>query len=517
MIKLNRYQEVGWVLLTCALFFFIGNGNTPLFDLDEGAFSAATMEMLQRQNYITTYLNGELRFDKPILIYWLQAASVTLWGLTEFSLRLPSALMASFWVISLYVFCRSRMTFEQAITTSLLLGSATGVVIIGRAATADALLNALLCFTLLDAYRIFENQAQRPWIIRRAYLWIGLGLLAKGPVAILIPLATITLYAAVKQSWKTWWAILWSPSGWLITLAVAAPWYLLEYKDQGQAFIDGFFLKHNLARFNSTFEGHGGHWLYYFGLLPLVLLPNTGLLIRSLGGIKLTQLTDLQLFGLCWIGFVFTFFSLSGTQLPHYILYGITGLSLFIGPALKDTPRAWLLWPSVFLIALYASLPILLEKVTAGTQDMVLQAMIADGVYHFDTSYYVGLIIACLCLAGLYTVARQLSQQILGISCVHTVVLTMLVLPAIGNIQQGPTKEAAILASTLDLPVGSYQLNHPSFSVYLGQPVPRLKANSLHQEAHLLITKCDHDPLPNHYEILFSKGCILLLQAEENP
>lgn len=58
-----------WILVLVAVNFLVGLGTVPLFDLDEGAFSAATMEMLQRQDFITTYLGGELRFDKPILIY----------------------------------------------------------------------------------------------------------------------------------------------------------------------------------------------------------------------------------------------------------------------------------------------------------------------------------------------------------------------------------------------------------------------------------------------------------------
>src|SRR5204863_213682 len=56
--------------------FFLLLGGAPLFDVDEGAFSQATLEMFQRGDFLSTYLNGEPRYDKPILVYWLQAASV---------------------------------------------------------------------------------------------------------------------------------------------------------------------------------------------------------------------------------------------------------------------------------------------------------------------------------------------------------------------------------------------------------------------------------------------------------
>jgi len=75
--------------------FFLFLGDAPLFDVDEGAFSEATLEMFQRGDFLSTYLNGQPRYDKPILIYWLQAASVAAFGANEFAFRFPSAARAS--------------------------------------------------------------------------------------------------------------------------------------------------------------------------------------------------------------------------------------------------------------------------------------------------------------------------------------------------------------------------------------------------------------------------------------
>ena len=75
--------------------------------------------MLERRDFITTYLNGQLRFDKPILIYWLQALSVSVFGLHEWSLRLPSALAASGWLWTIMAFVRPvrRRAASCAVTT----------------------------------------------------------------------------------------------------------------------------------------------------------------------------------------------------------------------------------------------------------------------------------------------------------------------------------------------------------------------------------------------------------------
>ncbi|MDV7401890.1 glycosyltransferase family 39 protein, partial [Arthrospira platensis SPKY1] len=96
-----------YVLLALALFFFFYPlGAAPLFDLDEGAFSQATREMFLRGDFLATSLHGQPRYDKPILSYWLQAASVVLFGINEFAFRLPSALASTAWALLIFGFVR---------------------------------------------------------------------------------------------------------------------------------------------------------------------------------------------------------------------------------------------------------------------------------------------------------------------------------------------------------------------------------------------------------------------------
>src|SRR4051794_41411660 len=90
-------RRIAWAL-ALALPLLWQLGGVPLFDVDEGAFSEATREMLASGDWGHTTLNGAARFDKPIGVYWLQAASVHAFGLNEFALRLPSAL--SIWAMA---------------------------------------------------------------------------------------------------------------------------------------------------------------------------------------------------------------------------------------------------------------------------------------------------------------------------------------------------------------------------------------------------------------------------------
>src|SRR5215471_10531127 len=95
-------------IVAVLLSFFFALGRAPLFDVDEGAFSQATLEMFERGDFLFTYLNGQPRYDKPILVYWLQAASVLLLGPTEFAFRLPSAVCATLWCALVFAFTKKN-------------------------------------------------------------------------------------------------------------------------------------------------------------------------------------------------------------------------------------------------------------------------------------------------------------------------------------------------------------------------------------------------------------------------
>src|SRR5919108_347034 len=94
-------------------------------------FRPTTLEMFERGDFLSTYLNGEPRYDKPILVYWLQAAAVALAGPNEWAFRLPSALCATLWAWFTYLFARRHYGSERAAFAAALLASSFGVFIIG--------------------------------------------------------------------------------------------------------------------------------------------------------------------------------------------------------------------------------------------------------------------------------------------------------------------------------------------------------------------------------------------------
>src|SRR5262245_1805199 len=226
-----------------AVSFFLALGAVPLFDPDEGAFAAATLEMLNRHDFLSTFLAGEPRYDKPILVYWLQAASVSLLGANEVAFRLPSALAASFWAWSTYRFGREHFGETAGLLAAVMLACAPSVQLVARAATADALLNACIAASMFALYRYLVGGKRTQLYVAAAAA--GLGFLAKGPIAIVIPGAVSLLFCFLKRDPGTWVRLASQWRAWLVFLAVAAPWYIAVTVRDGPGFVEAFFLRHN--------------------------------------------------------------------------------------------------------------------------------------------------------------------------------------------------------------------------------------------------------------------------------
>lgn len=486
--------------------FFLNLWGPPLFDLDEGAFSAATMEMLQRKDFITTYLNGVQRFDKPILIYWLQAISTGIFGSDEFFYRLPSALAASAWAISIYRFARPRLGEASARAAFIFMVGSVGVTVVGKAATADALLNLWISLACLDGYKAVaegDNKAKT-----RAYLWIGLGLLTKGPVAAMIPLAALVFYSLAMRDRSNLVRVAIHPLGWVIALAIALPWYIAEYLDQGQMFIDGFFFEHNLSRFTETMEGHGGSIFYYIPSVLLIALPFSVWLVRSLVSVREIGADSLATWCWCWFGFVFVFFSLSSTQLPHYVLYGSTPLFLMMSKYLNGVSLRWALLPALLLPLICLAFPLITPAIAADTSDPYMSELLSDGLARLGM--YEALVLAIV--GGLIfantVFSRNALESLFRAGILHLILIGLFIVPVIAKFQQMPVKEAALLARGLDESIIMWRNDMPSFTTYRGVITPKSEPST----GDVVFTRVGKIDLETVDEVLYRNGGILIVR-----
>jgi 4-amino-4-deoxy-L-arabinose transferase-like glycosyltransferase len=460
-----------WLLALFAIAaFLLGAWYIPLFDKDEGAFAEATREMLERGEFLVTWLNGEPRHDKPILIYWLQAISVTLLGRDEIAFRLPSILAALAWAASLYRFTRETLGRDQAGVATLSFVTALIISLVGKWATADALLNLFLALTMFDAWRFAEHrQAKHGW---RVYLWLALGFMVKGPVALAIPIIAGGLWALWSGRLGAVWALLKQPAGWAAFLLVAAPWYVINLiTPEGRAFLQSFFLEHNLQRFTATREGHGGLYWYFLAVTPLLLLPFTGWLLSTLQ--RLPKVLNLPLDRFLWLWFftVFAIFSLSATQLPHYIVYGLTPLFVLFGRYHEQFTNRWLAFtPPVLFFALLAMVPGLLEPAMRAAHGAAADNTLGD-IARYAPPWYYSIAATCALIAtvmiAMYT-RVQAFHGLLLVGLIQMVFLSTVFAPTVAGLEQQHIRAAGrIAADTMaDETIVAWGYRKPSFSVY---------------------------------------------------
>ncbi len=497
------------LILLSIVTFLLPLGITPLFDLDEGAFSEATREMLSSGNYITTYLDGALRFDKPILIYWLQVLSVKLFGLNEFALRLPSAIAGLFWAYLVYRFTQKEFTQKAAFYATLFMISSLQINLITKAAIADSLLNLFIVSSLFSIWLYLKSSNKK--YLYLSFASIAFGVLTKGPVAIMIPLVTLFLYLLIKKDLVKFLKIIFNPIGILIFLVIAMPWYILEYLEQGQKFIDGFFLKHNLQRFNSTFESHKGSFFYYFPVLLLGFLPFSTILIKSLFEVKRYIKDDLTLFLLIWFTFVFIFFSFSGTKLPHYIVYGYTPLFVIMGTwADKNFTKFTFLTtaPTLLLFLILLSLPFVATYIEP--KNLYIKDILSGVNSSFGLFYLTSISIAFVTILTIKSLHIKVEYKAIAYALVFTLIVNFIAVASYGNLIQQPVKDAALYAKKHNLKVIRYHITMPSFLVYSQSKSLKSKP----KRGSVLLTKSKSLKDFQNYKTLFSKNGIYLIELK---
>ncbi len=468
---LNKTQsEPAWHIAALALLilisFFAALGAMPLFDIDEGVFGEATREMMISKNYITTYLNGVLRFDKPILIYWLQLASVKLFGLDEFALRLPSALAGTAWATSIFLFVRKESGSRQAFLATAIMVLSLQIMVIAKAAMADGVLNCFLAITMLALLHYYKTGTKQ--VLYLAFAAAGLGMLTKGPIALIIPFVVTFLFSLLEGTVKQWLRMICNPIGIVIFLVIALPWYLLEYRDQGMAFIAGFFFKHNVSRFSSVLEGHSGSIFYYIPVLIFGMMPFTALFFSIFFKLKILLTDTTNKFLFIWFAFVFIFFTISGTKLHHYIIYGYTPLFILMARTLPlmKFPERLAVFPLILLGALTLlplSLPIALRTIN----DLQIQALLHGAMDLTGQTY---LIVVTTTIAGMVIILLlpRLSNdyKLIAMGAIFSLFINLYLAPLAGKLIQEPVKEAALLAKKEGYKVVMWKTNNPSFLVY---------------------------------------------------
>jgi 4-amino-4-deoxy-L-arabinose transferase-like glycosyltransferase len=314
-------------------------------DRDEPRFAEASREMRERGDYVIPYFNDKYRFDKPPFIYWTQIASYSVFGENDFAARFPSTVAAALTAVLLFAWGRrlgsERIGWWAAIIFTLCLQ----VFIHAKACVADMWLVFFVTaaswagFELLaDSLGLAGSSADdRRWKYWRLmfYVSLGLGFLAKGPLAWLPLLTVISTKIFLRGNSLT--RRFWFGTGMLGALAIVCTWGIPALiRTNGEFFAVGIG-RHVVERSFGPLEGHGAQsWQSYLITLPFYF--GTVFLSFFPWSIKLPALTwhlwrkrdGIDNYLLSGILIVFVIMSVVKTKLPHYTLTAFPLLSLLL-------------------------------------------------------------------------------------------------------------------------------------------------------------------------------------------
>lgn len=508
----THFFILGIFFVTC---FVLGAINYPLFDLDEGAFSQATLEMQYRGNYIATYLNDVPRYDKPIFAYWMQLIAINVWGPTEFGFRFASILAAAFWATLIYWIVGKLYDSKKALWAAVAFMTSLIVMVVGKAATADSLLNLFIVATQLFLYLFFTQQQSK--YIYLATIASALGFLTKGPVAIVLPLLTSIAFVITDKKWSLLWQILKTWRAWLIFSLIALPWYFWITYVEGVGFLKGFILEHNIGRFSSSMESHSGPFYFYLMILPLVILPHTYYLPTVYRKIISAWKSDQFVrFLVLWFLVVIVLFSFSATKLPHYFLYGLTPLFILLGIVIEESGDRIAAIFTVLLVAfITVFLPLILTRVVdllpdPYLKDMLSGDLLSDAEWNIFLAILLGTLILMLIpkkiFSGIHLLGGATRYALALLLFAFSVNWGYMGLAA--RAQQDPIREAALLAKNIHKPVVVWRQRTPSFSVYYGAVVKTAEPKI----GELFLTKSKNLIDIQGYQVLYEKRGIVLAE-----
>ncbi|MDO5115374.1 MAG: glycosyltransferase family 39 protein [Synergistaceae bacterium] len=337
------------------LLYIVPLGSYPLMEPDEGRYAEIPREMIASGNYITPMLNYVKYFEKPALLYWMNAASFHIFGENEFAARVGVALCALLGaaataLLGAFMYGKIAGFIAGVVTATSLLYFAIGTINI-----TDMPLSAFMTAAFASFYVAHVREEKKYYLL--FYLFCALALLTKGLVGVVLPGAVIFFYILFTRQWKLFYKPLYLP-GIALFFAVSLPWFYLVCRDNPD-FFRFFFIQEHFLRYSTKMHGRYEPFWFFLPMIPAALIPWTAFLfslfskksvVRSPGT---PEEGRARCYLLIWFFVILIFFSFSSSKLIPYIVPCLPPLAILIGADIfrMAKSREWhgrpLLWLSL--------------------------------------------------------------------------------------------------------------------------------------------------------------------------
>jgi len=338
-----------FLILVGALFYLPGFFAIPPVDRDEARFAQATKQMVETGDFVDIRFQDEVRYKKPVGIYWLQAAAVetaSALGLPRAPLRIwlyriPSllgaigAVLLTYWAALVFVTRRGALLAALMMCASILLS------VEARLAKTDAMLLCASVAVMGALARIYvpwqrgEDRVHPPWGLP-AIFWtaIAVGILLKGPLILMFALLAIGALAIADRTGAWLWQLrpVW---GLMWTLVLVLPWFVLIMLRSGDSFFANSVGGDMFSKLAGGQESHGAPPGLYFVLFWVTFWPGAALAGLAAPAIWRARWEPGAQFLLAWLIPSWIVFEAVPTKLPHYVLPLYPAIAILIVGALE--------------------------------------------------------------------------------------------------------------------------------------------------------------------------------------
>ena len=494
---------IDWLLLAgfCGFLFFFGLAYFGLLGADEPRYAQIAREMLARHDWITPTLGGKPWLEKPALYYWQAMLAYSIFGVSDWAARLPSAVDATMMVVAVYLFLRRfRPGFQ--LDGALMSASATGVIGFARAASTDMPLAAMFSIAMLAWYAWYETDVK--YYLAGSYVFLALAVLAKGPVAPFFALVIVGIFAVSKGDYRLIARTLWLPGIGFFALTVL-PWYI-AVQLKNPEFFRVFILEHNLGRFGKDLYHHTQPFWYYVPVALLGVVPWTMFIsVAMIESIRVWWREKKELFEskyplpvflIIWLIIPIGFFSFSASKLPGYILPALPAGTLLLAEYVRRHAVADVIddnRPSLVLIVMHSLVAALPVVAALMMQYIVFQHSLP---WNRATAISAGFA-AVLAIGITLTLYRPLGLRMLRFVTLVPVVLGLgaalrLGAPALdASLSARPLAQEINRVDNRSLPVAVLRVSRETeygLHFYRNQRIARYESGEVPAGEHLLIT-----------------------------
>jgi 4-amino-4-deoxy-L-arabinose transferase-like glycosyltransferase len=199
MLAMSRNFFI-YSLLAACLVCVIGMLGIPLIDIDAAQYASMSREMASTGNYLQLYDLGKDYLDKPPLLFWLSSISIQLFGVHDWAYRLPSILCLGLALWSVYRFTLIYYNELTAQLSVLVLASSQAFILMAHDVRCDTMLMGFVMFSIWQLAAWYHSNAWKHFVM--AFIGIGLGMLTKGPIAIVVPGVSFAIHFLLQRNWK---------------------------------------------------------------------------------------------------------------------------------------------------------------------------------------------------------------------------------------------------------------------------------------------------------------------------